>query len=598
MVINEKYNLVHFSRLLTILFSVTNHSKFLAYWFAGIPYGDAVWDVANLQRIAMERCKTARCAIELMGKLATEDGYYGSNDPPETGAGMYEESGEALTIIDPEESWVFHILPDNTGKSAIWAAQRLQPDHFAVVANKFIIRKFDFNDKENFLGTPNMREIAVEAGFWPKNRTDFDFALAFAPDAGSAPGWADRRTWHLFNWVAPALKLSPTGPEEYPFSVKVEKKLSVHDIMAMNRDHFEGTEFDLAHNAAAGPYNNPNRYDRNRKPEYAGGYFERAISLHRTSYSFVAQARSWLPAPIGGILWFAHHAPHSSLFVPLYSSTKDLPKSWKTGTLYQLRRGNAWWAFAAVANFAEKMFMFIQRDVNKRQMRLEHEAVRECHERDNQALEALKQSSAENYDKAVQIMTDYTVKNAELQVNDWWEFLDYLFTKYRDGTVLQSFEPPLRAVGEFYPAWWLGRVGYYDRGPLPPYMPPMTEPQPPPHPEFLPKEGGQSFDTKALKRLGSMGHAALNFRAFVTEDELAATQALHLYNDNRAISKDEAVKSSQLASVESFAFQTAALSFGQWLAFILCLLIVGAASFYAGSVYNQRSSNYYEYSSI
>ena len=34
---------------------------------------------------------------------------------------------------------VFHVLPDNLGGSAIWAAQRVPDDHVAVVANSFII---------------------------------------------------------------------------------------------------------------------------------------------------------------------------------------------------------------------------------------------------------------------------------------------------------------------------------------------------------------------------------------------------------------------------------------------------------------------------
>jgi hypothetical protein len=39
----------------------------------------------------------------------------GGNDPQEEGEGMYEESGEALTIIDHAgEGWIFHILPDDT----------------------------------------------------------------------------------------------------------------------------------------------------------------------------------------------------------------------------------------------------------------------------------------------------------------------------------------------------------------------------------------------------------------------------------------------------------------------------------------------------
>ena len=36
-------------------------------------------------------------------------------------------------MIDPNDSWVFHILGDDTGKSAVWVAQRVPTDHVCIV---------------------------------------------------------------------------------------------------------------------------------------------------------------------------------------------------------------------------------------------------------------------------------------------------------------------------------------------------------------------------------------------------------------------------------------------------------------------------------
>ena len=156
----------------------------------GRPLGDALFDVTALMRLGMERCRTARCAVQLMGRLAEEGGYYGSSDPPEQGSGLYEESGEAVSLIDAEgESWVFHVLPDDSGRSAVWAAQRVEADELAIVANKFTIRLIDDQQPQRFLHSANMRQVAVRAGLWPANHSGlFDFAKAYAaPHAATQP---------------------------------------------------------------------------------------------------------------------------------------------------------------------------------------------------------------------------------------------------------------------------------------------------------------------------------------------------------------------------------------------------------------------------
>ena len=127
--------------------------------------GKAKYDVTVLSRIALERCATARCAIQLMGDLAVADGFYGAvYDSPNPGDN-YNEAGEAMTVIDPEEAWVFHILADDTGASALWAAQRVPDDGLAVVANAFVIRGVPppthiKHHKDEFMGSPNLYSVA------------------------------------------------------------------------------------------------------------------------------------------------------------------------------------------------------------------------------------------------------------------------------------------------------------------------------------------------------------------------------------------------------------------------------------------------------
>jgi len=65
--------------------------------------GEALFWSSELMRVALERCKTARCAIQTMGDLGVKYGFYGE-DPGVGGA------GESLAVTDRQETWVFHIL--------------------------------------------------------------------------------------------------------------------------------------------------------------------------------------------------------------------------------------------------------------------------------------------------------------------------------------------------------------------------------------------------------------------------------------------------------------------------------------------------------
>ena len=59
---------------------------------------NGVMNITELTLLAMERCKTAREAIKLMGSLAEKYSY--GLDP-----------GEMLAVADPKEVWVFEIMP-------------------------------------------------------------------------------------------------------------------------------------------------------------------------------------------------------------------------------------------------------------------------------------------------------------------------------------------------------------------------------------------------------------------------------------------------------------------------------------------------------
>jgi dipeptidase len=205
--------------------------------------GNALLNYLELTRVALERCSTARDAIDLMGSLAEEYGFFG-NEPALAGA------AESLAVADTEEAWLFHIMPDDSGSSAIWAAQRVPHGHATACANMFTIRVMDLHDADNFRYSQSCLGVATRLELWEPG-TPFDFARTYSHGEGLAK-YSGRRVWRALSLLAPSLGLNPhygdllLEPEALPFCVQPESPATPEAFFLVMRDNYQGTEFDLS----------------------------------------------------------------------------------------------------------------------------------------------------------------------------------------------------------------------------------------------------------------------------------------------------------------------------------------------------------------
>jgi dipeptidase len=110
--------------------------------------GKSLLSIDQLSQIAMERAKTAREAVIIMGQLGEKYGFYGES-------ASFEGGSESLIVTDPQEAWVFHILADPTGTSAIWGAARVPDDSVAVVRQPY--HRHSLFDIESLYFVPMLR---------------------------------------------------------------------------------------------------------------------------------------------------------------------------------------------------------------------------------------------------------------------------------------------------------------------------------------------------------------------------------------------------------------------------------------------------------
>lgn len=406
--------------------------------------GTALFSNTELTKLALERCKSARCAIQLMGKTAMQDGgFYGENSAVPDGA-------ETLVVADPTEAWVFHILADPTGRSAIWGAQRVPDDKVAFVPNVFVIRDMDFHS-DDFMISSNAVAIAREFGWWEGPPDTFDFSGAFSVGEYANPYYSARRLWRAFDLVAPSLQLDPTQEitdtnAGYPFAVKPDKLLTAADVFRVYRDYYEGTPYSLVKDeVAAGPFNSPRRIAKGLAEEsHPGTAWERPISIYRADFVCLNVVRG----DGHGIVWIAPHIPHASVFAPAWTSvaTTISPRFAVDKTL-DVDRGSLFWAVSAVANWAHgSMFNRAIIDIRRAQVVWDQQA---------QELEAiLKNLAAVDHNSKLLGFAD-NLHTA------WWNLFWSLMAKYSDGYVVTRDEhgtPTPESIG--CPSWYLDAVHF------------------------------------------------------------------------------------------------------------------------------------------
>lgn len=421
-----------------------------------------IFYVEELQRIALERTKTARDAARLMGDLATEYGYI--------------DSGEALTVADPREVWHFEIMGPGKGKKgAVWAAVRIPDDHVGVAANISRIGRLDLDDPDRCMASENVFSLAEEMGWWkPKSNETFKFWKAYS---GRKP-FRLREFW-IFNTLAPSLNLDFFHAEELPFSVKPDRKVSVQDVFRLFQETYEGTRYALNWNLMVEkpkkkPAKKKEKSEKTEKKEAKAAEkvdprlveemmgkgnrvdvewetcahahpwmsrdmqtlfnrlkpgvvtFHRPIAVMFNAYHTVIQCREWLPDSVGGICWLGFDNPATTPRVPIFAGVKDLPADFKVDNHKKYRTDSASWAFRRASRLACIRWGSNKEKVQKKILELEARALEDLPFVEKRFLELFEK----NPKKAQEFLTQYTISFCRSMTHEYWQLGDELWMEY------------------------------------------------------------------------------------------------------------------------------------------------------------------------
>lgn len=386
--------------------------------------GQALIDYGSLIQIALERCKTAAEAVDLMGSLVNKYGY--------------ASSGESFSIADKNEVWVMEMIGKGAEKGAVWIAVRIPDDAISGHANEPRIRKVNMKDKKNVKFSKDVISFARKRGYFTGKDEDFAFADAYEIHTPSTRRGCDARVLSYFRRFAPDMDkyfdwCTGKSNEPFPLYVIPDKKVSLKDMQWSMRDHFEGTPLDMTQDVGAGPNHVPYRWrPMNFKVDGKQYCNERAIATQQTGWSFVSQSRDWLPDGVGGVLWFGTDDTNTSVYMPFYCGMTEIPAQIAPGDINNFSMDSNFWMNTWVANQAYNRYDLMIDDIRKVQNGLEDSFRNSRPSVENTLVGYLQNGDNDSYRKAVNAEGAAIAKQA---TDEYRELAKYLLVRFMDGNM-------------------------------------------------------------------------------------------------------------------------------------------------------------------
>lgn len=384
-------------------------------------------DYGSLMYLALQRAKTAREAIGVMTSLAEKYGY--------------NSEGETFTICDPNEAWIMEMQGCGGDKKqkVVWVAVRIPDNAICAHANCSRIGRLADYDTE-VLHSKNVISFAKQKGWFKGKDKDFSWKGAYSEIGFGERRWCEARVWSFFNhfkdmsrWL-PWAEGKQKDAEDMPLWIVPNRKLSLADMEACMRDHYEGTPFALDNDIAQGDWAMPYRPTPLEYEVDGKKYFnERPTSTQQTGFSYISQLRSYMPREIGGVTWWGNDDGNMIAYVPIYCGNTVQPECFNTpgADAVTFSDKNAYWVCNWVSNMVYPRYS---------QMFPALKAVRDSLDRSWQAEQPGIEKRAEdlyktNKAEALKLLNEYSNRKAADMLSRWKQLAIYLIVKYNDMAV-------------------------------------------------------------------------------------------------------------------------------------------------------------------
>ena len=303
--------------------------------------------------VVLPHVKTAREGVELIAEIVKKQG---------------AAEGNIVTIADKTGVWYMEILSGHQ-----YVAIKYPDDKYSVFPNTFFLGNVDFNDKKNVIASENVEKVARDAHSYKEINGKFHISQSYNPPMSEA----DRsRAW------AGIKALNPDAPINYDdkyFDLlqSSNKKISVADVMRMQRNRFEGTQFKPLDQMELDGKGIPQRGKVDPVYKYPLGN-PNVMEAH------IFQLKDNIPASMGGgTMWLSVGSPRFAPYLPYYGNITNTYSAYQVDTTKYDK--NSWyWVASHIYDMAAKHQKLFGNSVQEKWKALDAQWIEEQAKADEQ----------------------------------------------------------------------------------------------------------------------------------------------------------------------------------------------------------------------
>lgn len=267
------------------------------------PYTAKGWTEGFLATVLLANAESARGAVELMAGLVDKDG---------------ASEGNILVIGDQSELWYMEVYSGHQ-----YAAMKYPADRFSIMPNQFWMNEVNCADTDNFICSQDLEKTVRDAGTYAETKGKFDPARSYNRAKMSAGDVS--RVWSGIKVLDPGASAKITD-NYFPLLNEPSgqfKKVSIRDVMELQRNRFEGVDDTLAA-LSQKVVTDSGLKGIDGQPVPGSRYpIGNTNSMEAHIFQFPAAG---MPTEIPGTLWQTIGTPQGSAYLPYYGNITDTIK--------------------------------------------------------------------------------------------------------------------------------------------------------------------------------------------------------------------------------------------------------------------------------